>query len=1061
LKKFLLYTLFFISISLFAQSPGGVSNGLVFWVKADDLVLNQGDNVPLWTDVSGLGNDATQINAINQPRYTRMIKNYNPGVYFNENDKYLGINNLINANSTTIDIFAIGTNEVSNNGGDFHAMVFGQGENQWSSGGYCLCTMNNSQTNFGMWTNTFFNRAETAWFGPTTMETRLLEGKYDGTTIDFYLDAQIRQQAFYNGIIGVGGNGTGTTYLGGGDRTSNSHKGHISEVIIYSDALSNNDRHKVNSYLAIKYGISNIDRFGVALNIVNSSSQSLFQGPNNNYWNGIIGIGRDDASGLNQRQSNLFSDTERIYLNTIEIDNASNTGSFSADNQFVIFGHNNDLLSALTDTGATELPPVPAAPELPVVTRIEREWKLTNTNFTDVFNLDLMLNACVDFSLIDPNDLRLLVDDDGDFTNATIYKTGDAGLSITLTGNYVNILNISNTHIANNSTVFITIASTTLQSLELVLVENNIDDIFACDADNDGFTDFPINVTATENQAIGTQSGVNSVEFFDTSYNSINFGNTYTNITPNTQTIIVRLTHNIGCYIETSFDLITVPTPTVDSQTDVIRCDSYTLSQITGSNLTGNEAYYTQANGLGISYSGGDTINFGDFTNYPITLYIYDSHTQSNVTCFDENSFDLTLELSPIIDAVSDVVECNSYTLPQITGSNLTGNEAYFTQPNGAGTSYIAGDIINLGDFANFPITVYIYDEVTQATNNCFSETSFELTLNTIPVIDTMSNVIACETYTLPQITGINLTGNEAYYMQQNGLGVSYLAGDVFNISDFSSVIFYIYDEVNTSLTACFSEISFELRFENSPEINLFDDIAICETYTLLQITGINLTGNEAYFTQQNGLGTPYLEGDVLSFNDFNNYPITLYAYDAVNTTSGDCSDETSFELTLFESPNFTILETDLDINDIGTVIVNMSDNTINYEYAIDDSDFQTNDTFTDIPEGTHTLYVRDENACVVQSIEFENKIIYSIVPSFFTPNGDGINDNWEVVDNLNTMRNIFIFDRFGKVITQIQPNSTGWNGYYNGKPIAETDYWYVIHFTIGQPVRGHFSLRK
>lgn len=76
-------------------------------------------------------------------------------------------------------------------------------------------------------------------------------------------------------------------------------------------------------------------------------------------------------------------------------------------------------------------------------------------------------------------------------------------------------------------------------------------------------------------------------------------------------------------------------------------------------------------------------------------------------------------------DAIANVNLPNSYTLPAIMGSNLTGNERYYTQTNGGGTVYQAGDVIQFVDFPNYPVSLFAFDAMA-----CSSpEISFELTL--------------------------------------------------------------------------------------------------------------------------------------------------------------------------------------------------------------------------------------------------------------------------------------------------------------------------------------------
>ncbi len=86
---------------------------------------------------------------------------------------------------------------------------------------------------------------------------------------------------------------------------------------------------------------------------------------------------------------------------------------------------------------------------------------------------------------------------------------------------------------------------------------------------------------------------------------------------------------------------------------------------------------------------------------------------------------------SPTVNDLADQNQVNSYTLPAITGTQLTGAEAYYTQTNGGGTSYDAGDIINFADFPSYPITLYIYD----GSGTCASEESFALTLTSAPTV--------------------------------------------------------------------------------------------------------------------------------------------------------------------------------------------------------------------------------------------------------------------------------------------------------------------------------------
>lgn len=691
-KYWLFITIFFFSINTTnAQiGPGGVNANNVFWVKADSGLTLTGTSVSNWADNSIGANDASQLTTTNQPTYTSLLQNYNPSIYFDGNNDNLTLNNLINTTSTNLTIYAIGTNE---GGGDlWHAMVTGQTDSQWTSGGYGLCSYY-GQTNFGLWINQWNNHASSTWIGSATMPSAIIEGKYDGNTISIYQNATLNGTTSSNTTVGNGG----STTIGGGNGTANSHKGHITEVAIYDTALAQVDRNKINSYFALKYGIT-ADRIGIGNNYYNSLGNSVFSG--NQYWYGIIGIGRDDKSTLYQKQSHDNSDNSRIYLANLENTNALNIGSFSVDNQFLVMGHNNDFAS-VTNTANAEKP-------ASVYARIAREWKLTNTNFTNTFSLSIKLNICVDIPQINAADLRLLIDDDGNFSNASVYNSG-GGLAISISGNIVTITGLDISHFPTNSSKYFTIASingTTLDDNFQALPVNNI---HTCDINQNGIASFTTNLSSIENQVVGAQTGL-TVSYYDHLGNSLNFTDPFTNTVANLQTITVRVTNSFGCYDETTFDLVIDPLPNVSNLTDVQRCVTYTLPSITDGN------YYTGINGSGTLLHTGDAITSSQ------TIYIF----SNDGTCTNETDFIVTINQLPLVDTFLDIEECGSFTLPILSNGN------YFTEANATGTALFSGDTINTSQI------IYIYAD----NGNCTNESSFGILIHPIlPFELTLANL--------------------------------------------------------------------------------------------------------------------------------------------------------------------------------------------------------------------------------------------------------------------------------------------------------------------------------
>ena len=53
----------------------------------------------------------------------------------------------------------------------------------------------------------------------------------------------------------------------------------------------------------------------------------------------------------------------------------------------------------------------------------------------------------------------------------------------------------------------------------------------------------------------------------------------------------------------------------------------------------------------------------------------------------------------------------------------------------------------------------------------------------------------------------------------------------------------------------------------------------------------------------------------------------------------------------------------------------------------------------------------------------------------------------------------IYIFDRFGKLLKELDPLGPGWDGTFIGKPMPSTDYWFRVVLEDGREFKSHFSL--
>ena len=130
------------------------------------------------------------------------------------------------------------------------------------------------------------------------------------------------------------------------------------------------------------------------------------------------------------------------------------------------------------------------------------------------------------------------------------------------------------------------------------------------------------------------------------------------------------------------------------------------------------------------------------------------------------------------------------------------------------------------------------------------------------------------------------------------------------------------------------------------------------------------------------------------------------------------------------------------------------------YEYALDviTGPYQDEPIFEKVRPGSHTVYVRDKNDCGIAKMS----VFVIGYKKFFTPNGDGYTDKWNLIgitkDNLPKTK-IYIFDRFEKLLKELDPLSDGWDGTFIGKPMPQTDYWFRVILEDGREFKGHFSL--
>ena len=246
---------------------------------------------------------------------------------------------------------------------------------------------------------------------------------------------------------------------------------------------------------------------------------------------------------------------------------------------------------------------------------------------------------------------------------------------------------------------------------------------------------------------------------------------------------------------------------------------------------------------------------------------------------------------------------------------------------------------------------------------------------------------------------------------------------------------------------------SFELNVIQTPELNFSDEVFICEDTTGVLIGELTPQGHLSY-SWDTGENT-----SSISVTQAGDYTLTI-----TNTQAGvSCTASQTVTVIVSETPTIAdVLIEDLQENNTVEIVPGVVGD---FEYQLDGGPVQNSNIFEGVSPGTHVVTITDLLGCGSVS----ETITVVGFPKFFTPNGDGNNDYWHIegVSNLEAPV-VEVFDRYGKLLTQMDQSSPGWDGTYNGRNLPSTDYWFRLTYTDTQGQRieakflnNHFSLRR
>jgi gliding motility-associated-like protein/uncharacterized repeat protein (TIGR01451 family) len=187
--------------------------------------------------------------------------------------------------------------------------------------------------------------------------------------------------------------------------------------------------------------------------------------------------------------------------------------------------------------------------------------------------------------------------------------------------------------------------------------------------------------------------------------------------------------------------------------------------------------------------------------------------------------------------------------------------------------------------------------------------------------------------------------------------------------------------------------------------------------------------------------------------------PLTGARY-YVAMTRSKCAAVDSIEVSVNSRPRIVSIDS-VGIRDRAVIVLD-GYGTPPFDYGVDQEVATPDPVKRNLSYAVHSFYIQDAIGCksIAQAHLVEAPAIFP--PVWFSPNGDGSYDNWEVpgLAEVYPEAEVTIFDRFGKKLVEYKGAESGWDGVYQGKAMPSTDYWYQIDIEeIDKQYVGHFTL--
>jgi len=572
-----------------------------------------------------------------------------------------------------------------------------------------------------------------------------------------------------------------------------------------------------------------------------------------------------------------------------------------------------------------------------------------------------------------------------------------------------------------------------------------------------------INLTGTDQYMGGTYS----VDVAGLSFNPATAEFTPSTSTPGNYVITYTIPTVNGCTVPsvtTSITIFQAPQATIRYNAASF-CNLINWQQsvnLTGIGIITGGTYTASPAGLSIDAASGSIRP--DLSSGGIYTITYTVPPSGGVCSSITATTTVTIIVAPTAVITYATPFCNSLATAQnvnISGTGIYTVGSYRSYPGGLALNSATGEIIpSLSTPGNYTV-----EYVIPAAGGC---TSVTVTTNvSITLMPTAAISYAdpfCRSITTSE--PVVLTGTAAYtggiFTAPSGVAVNSSNGGIAPSSSIAGTHEIIYTPPAT-LGCTPAPVNTFVTILPLPE-PILSNFSICEDprghvfRPALLDTGLS----DALYSCQwffNGAPIPGVTSNQYTASVSGNYSVLV-----TNLTTGCVSPQaTSIVSTAVTVEDFITYVTNT-FTDNNTLTVLVNGGTGPYLFSIDNQPFQSSNIFTQLESGIHIVKITDVNNCT----DVTKRVMVLGFPNYFTPNGDGNNDFWNIYyfDTKPNAR-IYIYDRYGKMLKLLSPQSPGWDGTYNGRMMPATDYWFLVEYKdydetgqlVWQTFKSHFSM--